>query len=189
MRTETIEKTYLKFDELNDEQKAKAIGENRDFNTEGLDWWDCVYDDAKEVAKLIGFEIEEIYFRGFWSQGDGACFTGRFERVKSALANVKAYAPQDETLHTIAKEFQDLQRKSFYTATGTISHHGRYYHERSISVDVDAERGATCDDEWQELASDFCSWIYARLEAQHDYLTSDECVAESLQANDMEFEA
>ena len=189
MRTETITKTYLKFDELNDEQKAKAIDDNRDFNTEGIEWWDCTYEDAKEVAKIIGFEIDEIYFSGFHSQGDGACFTGRIGHNKGAAAKVKEYAPNDETLHTIAKKFQNLQRKSFYTANGTIEHRGHYYHENSISVEVEAERGSACEGEWQEIASDFCRWIYAQLKAEHDHLTSDEVVKECMVSNEVEFGA
>ena len=45
MRTETITKQYLKFEELNDEQKSKAISDNYDINTD-YEWHDCAIEDA-----------------------------------------------------------------------------------------------------------------------------------------------
>ena len=187
MRTETITTTYRTFNELNDKQKMKAIEDNRDLNVD-YEWWDHTYDDAKAVATLMGFNIDNIYFSGFSSQGDGACFVGSFNFAKGTVTKVKEYAPRDKTLTMIAEGIQELQRKSFYSAYGKITHIGRYSHENSISVDVESEKGAACDIEWKEVISDFCRWIYKQLEHEHDYLRSDEVIKESLIANETEFE-
>jgi len=40
------------------------------------DWYDYVYENAKEEGGDYGFDIEDINFSGFWSQGDGAMWTG-----------------------------------------------------------------------------------------------------------------
>lgn len=40
------------------------------------DWYDYIYEDAKEAGKELGFHIEDIAFSGFWSQGDGAMWVG-----------------------------------------------------------------------------------------------------------------
>lgn len=40
------------------------------------DWYDYIYRDAKEEGVALGFEIDDINFSGFWSQGDGAMWTG-----------------------------------------------------------------------------------------------------------------
>jgi hypothetical protein len=40
------------------------------------DWYDHIYEDAKEEGASKGFDIDDIAFSGFWSQGDGAMWTG-----------------------------------------------------------------------------------------------------------------
>ena len=45
-------------------------------------WDNCVIEDAKEQGRLRGFEIDKIYYSGFWSQGDGASWTGTINLTK-----------------------------------------------------------------------------------------------------------
>lgn len=75
---ETI--TAYKFDELSERAKDKV----RQWHHETLDYkgWDGVYDVAKEDGKERGFFIDDIRFSGFWSQGDGASWTGTVELPK-----------------------------------------------------------------------------------------------------------
>lgn len=40
------------------------------------EWYDYIFEDAKGEAPQHGFYIEDIRFSGFWSQGDGASWTG-----------------------------------------------------------------------------------------------------------------
>ena len=44
------------------------------------------------------------------------------------------------------------------------------------------------EDEVQTLLRDFADWIYARLEEEYEYRTSDEQVEESIRANEYEFD-
>ena len=187
MRTETIIKEYYTFEELNDEQKQKAIDKNRHFNTEHVEWYDYTIDDAKEIGKLMGFDIDNIFFRGFSSQGDGACFECSFSHVKNIVKNVKEYEPQDNDLHIIAEQVQELYRKTFYTLNGSTRQHGYYYHEYSMIIDSGYDKGAIDYDDWKDLIADFARWIYRRLENEYDHLTSDDMIAESLVANETEF--
>lgn len=73
---ETIEITVYKFSELEGRAKDKASEKMREWITGDDDWWEGVYDLAKEDGAKRGFEIEDIRFSGFWSQGDGASWTG-----------------------------------------------------------------------------------------------------------------
>jgi len=187
MRTETITKQYLKFEELNDEQKSKAISDNYDINTD-YEWHDCAIEDAKEIGNLMGFDIDDIYFSGFSSQGDGACFNSSFSHVKGILANVKDYAPLDTTLHAIAKDIQDLHRKAFYTVCGSTVQYGHYSHEYSMRIGLEEEKGECDYEEWKEVLADFARWIYSNLESQYNFLTSNEAIAESLISNEVEFD-
>lgn len=67
--------TVYQYNELEGRAKDKA----REWLCEAAtdhEWWDGVYDLAKEDGAKRGFEIEDIRFSGFWSQGDGASWTG-----------------------------------------------------------------------------------------------------------------
>ena len=54
-----------------------------------------------------------IWFRGFWSQGDGACFEGAYAYVRGATVGIRAHAPQDNELHRIVDTLQAIQRRNF----------------------------------------------------------------------------
>jgi len=189
--------TTYQFDELSDEAKEKTIESNYDWNT-GFEWWEFSYEDFKAVGKILGIEIENIYFSGFYSQGDGACFTGDYSYAKQSLKNIKSYAPLDEDLHNIAKELQELQKPFFYGLSAHVKHSGRYSCEYSTSIDVQKEDFTECwgGDIWVNsdthdaisgILRSFMQWMYSRLRKEYDYLTSEEAIKESLIANEVEF--
>lgn len=206
MRTETIEKTYFTFAELDDSAKDNA----REWFRQNLEMdIECVFEDAATVAELMGLDIRQtlkktitgkthyaptIYYSGFSSQGDGACFEGRYTYKKGALKAVKEYAPQDETLQRIAKDLQDAQRKVFYSAAATVKHRGHYYHEgcMAIDVDMDSRIGQATFTEAEnaiiEAFRDFARWIYRQLEREWDHMNSNETVDETIVANGYEFD-
>ena len=91
MRKETIEYTYLQYDECTPEQKKQFIDKHRDINVTYDGWWDGVYDEWCEKLKALGFSDIEINFTGFWSQGDGASFTAKHERGEVYRINYRYY--------------------------------------------------------------------------------------------------
>lgn len=195
----TINQTFnvYSFDELSNEAKEHAIEKVRSSDWYlSYDWWDCIYEDAKTIAGLMGWDIDKIYFSGFWNQGDGACFEGSLGYKVGAYKAVTEYAPNDETLAFIAKEWQALQRRHFYALHATIKHRGHYYHERSMVCGAEDTRKEYWHDmpyetekEILELCAEFSQWIYKNLENEYDHLTSDETITEFLTANDYEFTA
>lgn len=188
----TLETQVYKFSELSNEAKecARAWWREHALNYE---WWDNVYDDAKECAKLIGIQIDKIYFSGFSSQGDGACFEGRYSYTKGAVAAIKAHAPQDTTLHAIAQDLQAIQKRVFYRASAIVKHTGHYYHEHSTTIRIDNDNDAYGDipQDVEEGIKDalraFMQWIYRQLEREYEYQLSNECVDETIEANEYEF--
>lgn len=200
-----VETTVYKFEELSDSAKEKAREWYRQGNCQD-EWWDSVYEDAATVAEKLGIDLRTksvklmgggtrqdpcIYFSGFSSQGDGACFEGHYRYKKGSVKEVSQYAPQDKELHRIARELQDLQRRYFYSITATVTHRDRYCHERSVDIDVDfGERSHNVDDAESvaELLRDFMQWIYESLETEWDGLNSDGTVEENIIANEYEFE-
>ena len=175
-----IEKTIYQFDELTDAAKEKA----REWFRGGIaddNWWsESVIDDAKRIGALIGFEVDEIYWRGFWSQGDGACWAGSVTYSTDCAAAVARECPQDSEIQRIARAWLDLQRQNSNQVRGRVSANSRYM-RTSVS--------AYCDgDEANQIVSDFADWIYRALESEYDYQMSDGSVDETIRANEYEFD-
>jgi len=89
--TET-EQTEFSYKELS----AKAQQKAREWFSESLDyeWWEDTYNYAIEQGKERGFEIEDIRFSGFWSQGDGASWTGRVDLKQFLEHHLKEDDPE-----------------------------------------------------------------------------------------------
>jgi len=117
---EIIETTVYRLNELSDTAKDKARAWYRDSGFD-YDWYDAVYEDFQRIADILGIRFKTrtahlmgggsrqepcIWFRGFWSQGDGACWEGFYSYCKNASAAIRAYAPQDGMLHGIAMRFR-----------------------------------------------------------------------------------
>ena len=192
MRTVTTVTKVYKFSELSDDAKETAINAYRENNLD-YEWWEYIYDDTKEIAALMGIEIDNIYFSGFWSQGDGACFEGHYSYKKGSVAAVKSHAPKDEELHRIVEELVAIQRPNFYQLTANVKQRGHYMHANCTDIDVNQyshEWGGVSDsaeEDIKEALRDFMNWVYRRLEAEQDYLQSDETITESIEANNYEF--
>lgn len=204
----TVESTVFQFDELSDTAKEHA----RDWwrSCESQDWHDSEYilDDAKAIAEILGIEFNtrqvplmngstrpepNIYWSGFWSQGDGACFEGSYAYKAGSCKAIRAYAPTDKTLHEIADNLRDIQRKYFYQLRATCRHSGRYQHSGCMSVDV--EHADDCwrdigdaEDDIQDELRNFADWIYSQLETAYFYSMSEKNVDENIRANEYEFD-
>ena len=203
-----VETNVFQYDELDDRAKERAREwYSRHVFEDSCDW-EFVYEDAAEVADILGIDLRQrrvqlmggghryepsIYFSGFWSQGDGACFEGTYRYAKGATKKIREYAPQDKELHRIADELQAVQRKHFYHLIASMNHTGHYRHSGCMSVEVEHTEDAYRDigdaeDDIRQLMRDFADWIYDRLESEYDYQTSDEAVEEAIRANEYEFD-
>lgn len=193
--SEVLEITVCRFDELSDAAKEKARAWYRDgFD---YDWYDAVYEDFQHIADILGLVLKTrpvrlmggstrqelcIWFRGFWSQGDGACFETRYSYRRGAPRRIRDYAPQDPELHRIADTLQAIQRRNFYQLRAEASHRGPNCHAYCMAISVGrdspTEQDMTADAE--EIVIDalrnLARWLYRRLEREYDYLSSDEVV-------------
>lgn len=185
MQTKTI--TTYSFAELSYEAKEKA----REWYLEGAldyEWWDGVYDHAKEAGEALGITVDDIEFSGFYSRGDGACFTGSYTYRKGWRAALRAIS-QNPVLEDIGRRLQAAQRLVFYKGTANVVNTGhRYCHENSVRIDCDPDTD-TFTDAVTNALRDFMRWIYKSLEQEYEYLMSDECVDASIRANDYTFTA
>lgn len=194
MRVDTVETKVYELKELSEDAQQTAIDKLRE-NCLDHEWWDYIFEDAKAIGLLMGIEISNIYFSGFSSKGDGACFEGSYAYKKNSVYAVKDYAPQDEELHRIVSELAAHQRKRLYQIRASVKHSGHYQHRFCTDISVDFESwfggGDSYDSEVEsdiiELLRDFMHWIYKRLNAESNYLMSDEAIKETIEANEYEF--
>lgn len=186
-----ITNTVYQYNELSDEAKEKA----REWYVSGYEFEhdaEWVTDDAKAIGALMGIDIDDTAYSGFWSQGDGASFTGRYQYAKGAVKAVKEYAPQDTEVARIAKALQDVQKKYFYKLCAGISTSGRYSHSGTMDVSVyhaddDYRDIGEAEDDITTLMRDFADWMYRELEKAYEWGVSDEQVEENIIANEYEF--
>jgi hypothetical protein len=204
---EIIETTVYQFHELSDGAKEQA----RAWYREGAcddDWHDFVLEDFATIGEILGVSLKThnvrlmgggtrakpcIWFRGFWSQGDGACFEGSYGHRKGATLAIRAHAPTDATLHRIADTLQALQRRNFYQLQADVTHRGHYTHEYCMVIAVERDspvgQGMTGDAEdiLTEALRDLARWLYRQLEREYEYQTSDEVIDETITANTYTF--
>ena len=134
-----------------------------------------------------------IWFRGFWSQGDGACFEAYYSYQKRAPRQIRTHAPQDDELHRIADALQAIEHRNFFQLNAEASHRGHYYHEYCMSISVERDsptyQDMTADAEETviELLRDLARWLYRQLQADYDHLTSDEAIEEGIIVNEYTF--
>lgn len=203
-----LETKLYTFNELDDRAKERARDWWRQHVFSDSCDWEFVYEDAANVAELLGIDLRQtrkelvggghrydptIYFSGFWSQGDGACFEGSYTYKKGAPKAIREYAPQDTELHRIADTLQQVQSRYFYRLYANMKHHGRYYHSGYMDVEVeyngDDDRDISeAEDDITQLMRDFADWIYRQLENEYEYQSSDEVIDEVIIMNEYEFE-
>ena len=194
--TTTIE--VYKFDELSEESQIKAVeAVQNDESYLSYDWWDSCYECFKDRHGHL-FDIDRIYFSGFWSQGDGAMFEYSFLYEEAWL----------DLFLDNQKDMSDTRKamiKRYCCISGKGTHRGHYYHENCcshsvyIEADVDSCHTNIIDYVSEDLQEDFedffedyykeiCGELYRTLEKDYEYLTSREAIEEHLIDNDAEFE-
>ena len=198
---ETREITVYQFDELNDKAKEEAREWYRDGQLD-YDWWDSVYEQADTAAKHLGIDIDRkgkrtpaIYFSGFSSQGDGACFEGTYRYKKGwRSALLHEFGPGDtlNELLSIGQALQAIQARQFYKLEATCRQSGHYQHSGCMSVEVNHADSlyrdiGDAESEIRDTLRLFADWVYDCLESEHDWLTADEEVDDSIRANGYEF--
>ncbi|HVW99689.1 MAG TPA: hypothetical protein VHA52_04485 [Candidatus Babeliaceae bacterium] len=192
MKTITVSTDVYKFDELSDEAKQVAIQGYREGSQDFDFAAEHILDDFKEIGKIIGIDIDNIYFSGFYSQGDGACFEGDYRYKKNSVKDITTFAPLDKELQAIAFNLYALQRKNFFQLCAFVKHRGHYYHEMCTEITVgtlndDRYISGDTGDELKDILRDYMRYMYKRLEEANDYVNTDAAIIESIQINEYDF--
>jgi len=215
-----IESAVYQFDELSDSAKERARAWYRDASAGDSFFAESVIENAATVAALLGLDVRQrpvklmgggtrrepaLYWKGFWSQGDGACCEGEWRADAVKLAELKDYAPKEAELHRIADEFARIATE-WPDARFTVQHRGHHYHEHCTSFDfagfvredadgslrdltpAEEDSASSAEEDLTEAARDFMRWIYSQLQTEYEYQNADEQVDESILANAYEFD-
>jgi hypothetical protein len=174
MRKETI--TIYEFEELPTAVQAEIIEKNHSMNVPS-GWWTETYDMSKDLLSLMGIEIDVINFTGFYSQGDGAYFTGNYIYTAGAGEAIKTSGFDVPELIEIANRIQAIQKNHNYTLTANIvKNDNRYCHSNSVDIAV----YNTESEELKQCLRDCMDWIFLQLKKEYEYLTSKESIKESI---------
>jgi len=187
---------------VSSEQRASLLEKYRYINVEYDDWWDPVEADFKKDMREVGILLERTYFSGFSSQGDGACFAGGFNSLDVYLDH--HHKDQYPMIRKLMKHGGSVWV--------TCEQSGNYYHERCTSFSTDHDTlyqmvecptefheqivdtwDGPLEDEVEELESNVIEqWrsymqdLYRKLAAEHDHLTSDDAVWDTIEANELD---
>jgi hypothetical protein len=192
-RTETIVRTVYQYAELTDRAKEKARDWYRDGQDVSLDW---ALEDYQETVKAFGVALDKhgVAYSGFWSQGDGLSFTGEWTYQTSTDAWLAETRPEDADLRTILETLKTAQALAPGTITATLTRTSHYYvHAGTVDIDVYLESDLPVGADVIKGVTDglraLMEYGYRRLEAEHTYQTSDDAVAETIEANEYDFMA
>jgi hypothetical protein len=183
MTTKTV--NLYQFAELSDEAKEKAREWFRRSNDDDDDW-EYMKDDFTEMMAVFGFDVHDTYYSGFWSQGDGASFTGSwYYKAGWRKAFLSAYPTESKYLgymDAIAQAAKD----NFYQVSASISHRGHYQHSGCMSIDVRTDKEKFAGDTEDTIMDNFryiADTFYNALESAYDWRNADEQVDESIIMN------
>lgn len=155
-------KVYL-FNELSEKAKQKVIEDNYDINVD-YEWWYSIYEDAANIGlKITGFDID----RGSYCNG------GFTLSANEVAANIfRDHGESCETYKT-ATEFMNEWQPVF------------------AEYMTEPENMGELEDKMQDIEDDFlkslCEDYLILLQNEYEYLTSEEAIIETIEANGYEF--
>jgi len=181
--------TVYEFEELSPKAKRKVIDQFHDINVD-YEWWESETDYWKEKLEEYGFDSPEIYFSGFGSQGDGACFEFNGLDIDKVWT---IYTKHNKVKHEAWLKFYLQDFHHFQTRTTNSRYSNAmtreiacydYSNREYRHLDKEAKRF----EEWLEsFRIDLCREIYKNLENEYYGLISEEAIIETIKCNDYEF--
>ena len=167
------------FDELSNKAKKVAIENEARSNTESR-WYHFLLEDWKDRLALAGFLHADIYFSGFCSQGDGACF--------DATIDLKHWI-KDGSFGSLEKYIEWIRAD-----ITIINHHYSHSGTRNVDLSFLIESEVWMDASLLVLEKlidrqrrDLCEEIYQALEAEYNHLTSEDFCVQYFKEDGCEF--
>jgi len=164
------------------------------------DWWETLYEDFKADCLALGVRVDSIGFSGFYSQGDGAAFTGQmyvYEWMEGKgyhITHPAAYlACKDDgsyvrietyhrsnNMHTSLNEYADQTAPSGIFAGLEQEAWEELVDEQIAELDFEGEVLTFCEG--------LAAQLYKDLEVEYEALTSEEAFIDACEFNEVTFE-
>lgn len=200
MEIKTITVEAYEFSELPHYAKHHAITE---YGQPPDDWHEEIINHAKEEGPARGFNIHEVQFSGFHSQGDGASWTGYIDLLDFIAYHVEPDAGDYAQYTVLAELIKDgwcegvvgVSRSAFYyNHSGTMQSADiddrLYYADEDSVIDDGILEGANVQElaksiDYEELLIELGNWslykakgyaddIFIKLRNEYDAYTSEE---------------
>jgi len=168
MRTETKQvKIYSFADVLADENlKQKVLERQYDINVDH-DWWDSIYYDAEQIGcKISGFDI------GRESYCDLSFYLSAHEIAQNIINNHGEQCDTYKTAASFLEEWQPIYNT--YLDESSEHYESSEYEDKLLDIEQEFCRALSED------------YLYT-LRREYEYLTSEEAILETLEANEYEF--
>jgi len=171
----TIGCAVVTYDELPEKTRKKLLQD--EFESIREMWnFNFLVDEFKEELAAIGFVEAQVWFSGFGSQGDGACFDAKVDLVKVCAHLGIAYNPDEQ---------------DWDCSIEIVNHH--YNHARTRRIVFNATAPGLLLRDTQELVDEvgdkieslrlkLCVDFYKKLEEDAEGQTSEENLLESLRS-------
>ena len=156
------------------------------------DWYEHTIEDfCDNICPHFGLDVsyKDVEFSGFWSQGDGASFTGNFYLSDVTPEALKQALPTEVELHQLVDELAELA-ESHPEIQGKVTRlSSRYSHSNTMIIgdwrsnnsyhNEETEAFATADAEASLLSifRQLADWLYSRLHAEYDFQFADATVS------------
>ena len=182
---EQVQITLFTFDELPEESQQKLInGFRQDYDPD----YSHIYDAfILEMSEQYGacLSQDDIEWSGFWSQGDGACFTCDFDEevILPILKEQSLTEHQIQYLEGLGVEVQSAQSSrcgpsNFYSHENTVTGNLSFY--VPSGKEIDAEIAGALEEALTEIIRESCKDLYRKLEEEYDCATSDDAIIEEI---------
>ena len=168
-------------------------------NALDYEWYDYVEETFIEDCGKLGVRVDKITFSGFWSQGDGAAFTGHV-RVHDWMEQ-KGYDVTHPAAYLACRD--DGSYVQLETSRGNNMRSN--LEERACQTDPSGIFEGLDQEAWEELVNEqlvylnieeevlsFCedlaAKLYCNLQDEYEHLTSEESFIEHCEAYEVTFE-
>ncbi len=191
MRTVSVE--VFDFSELSPDAQLAVIQRRQSVECELWDATDRgLIGDLCERLALVGFDTsaDNVQYSGFYSQGDGACFTGDYslsaDDVDAIRTNIAETYPKDEELSAFFELAASLVKPSGPLTFNLHWFAGHYCHEYSVGINAD-ELDEDSRGELLTACRDIMRAFYRELESDYEYCTGEECAREYLESDGAQY--
>jgi hypothetical protein len=181
---------------------------HRYINVDDRHWYEHIEERFIRKMKRIGVVVEDVRFELAYCQGDGASFTGYVENIARFLTFMTGTTQSYPVWRLAAKkgllriniERSAWARGSHPHSVDVVVEADRFGGWRSLSDEDDGDAlfavetvwDQTIDNEFHTFQDDckaylraFMHLLYKELDKEHEYQTTDEAVAATLEANEI----